>query len=159
MSRQGATIFASRGGMRRCGSQAFFDKCLSICNRMAASSCMPPAEMKMAALSFSKAATLYLLSHDFSNAKPITRRNIPISYRLCVYASGSFFIFVLPFATAICNFFTSIKLSCLHFGQNSGKFSSTVSDRILIRVLLPQTGDSTQSILGKCFHPHIILSP
>jgi len=39
------------GRGRRCGGQAFFDKCLSTCNRMAASSYVPPAEdKKLAAL-------------------------------------------------------------------------------------------------------------
>ena len=32
------TVFATLGGVRRCGGQAFFDKCLSSCNCMAASS-------------------------------------------------------------------------------------------------------------------------
>ena len=54
-------------------------------------------------------------------------------YRLCVCASGSLI-------TEILNCVTLIKISCLHLGQNSGKFRSSVSDRILIRVLLPQTG-------------------
>ena len=38
MSRQKTTIFAIMGSIRRHKRQAFFDKCLSICNRMAASS-------------------------------------------------------------------------------------------------------------------------
>jgi len=38
------------------------------------------------------------------------------------------------------NCVTLIKISRLHLGQNSGKFRSSVSDRILMRVLLPQTG-------------------
>ncbi|NBJ95370.1 hypothetical protein [Parablautia muri] len=42
MSRQKMTIFAILGGVRRCGGQAFFDKCLSTCNCMAASSYLPP---------------------------------------------------------------------------------------------------------------------
>ena len=54
-------------------------------------------------------------------------------YRLCVCASGSLI-------TEILNCVTLIKISCLHLGQNSGKFRSSVSDRILMRVLLPQTG-------------------
>ena len=54
-------------------------------------------------------------------------------YRLCVCASGSLI-------TEILNCVTLIKISCLHLGQNSGKFRSSVSNRILIRVLLPQTG-------------------
>ncbi|WP_160638291.1 hypothetical protein [Pseudoflavonifractor sp. 60] len=50
MSRQETTIFAKLGRVRRCGGQAFFDKCLSICNRMAASSCVPPKNIKTAVL-------------------------------------------------------------------------------------------------------------
>lgn len=62
-------------------------------------------------------------------------------YRLCVFASGSLI-------TDIFNCFTLISVSCLHFGQNSGKFSSTVSLRILIRVLLLQIGHNIKSV---CF--------
>ena len=54
-------------------------------------------------------------------------------YRLCVFASGSLIIDVFSCRTAI-------RVSCLHFGQNSGKFSSTVSSRTRSRVLLSQTG-------------------
>ena len=59
-------------------------------------------------------------------------------YRLCVLASGSLI-------TDIFSCFTLIIVSCLHLGQNSGKFSSTVSSRILTRVLLPQTGHNIHS--------------
>jgi len=55
MSRQKTTIFASLGRGCRCGRQAFFDKCLSTFNRMAASSYMPPVSIKMTAFDFSKA--------------------------------------------------------------------------------------------------------
>ena len=50
MGRQEATVFASVGGVRRCGGWAFFDKRLSICNRMAAFSYEPPMDKKTAAL-------------------------------------------------------------------------------------------------------------
>ena len=50
MSRQKTTIFANMGRGCRCGRQAFFDMCLSICNRMAASSYVPPVDIKTAAL-------------------------------------------------------------------------------------------------------------
>ena len=54
MSRQKVTVFASMGGVRRYGDQAFFDKRLSVDmqyrNRIAASSCMPPNSRKTAAL-------------------------------------------------------------------------------------------------------------
>lgn len=39
--------------------------------------------------------------------------------------------------------FALISVSCLHFGQNRGKFSSIVSGRIFVRVLFPQIGQST----------------
>ena len=47
---QKLTFFANLGEVRRCAGQAFFDKCLSICNRMAASSYVPPVDIKAAAL-------------------------------------------------------------------------------------------------------------
>ena len=56
-----------------------------------------------------------------------------LDYRLCVFASGSLIIDIF-------NFRIVIIVSCLHFGQNSGKFSSNVSSRILRWVLLSQTG-------------------
>lgn len=58
---------------------------------------------------------------------------------LCVCASGSLM-------TVICKFVASINVSCLHFGQNSGKFFSSVSSLILVRLLLPQTGQYIHSI-------------
>ena len=67
-------------------------------------------------------------------------------YRLCVFATGSLTI-------EIFSCFTLTKVSCLHLGQNSGKFSSTVSSRILARVLLPQIGHNIHWYL------HILLSP
>ena len=65
-------------------------------------------------------------------------------YRLCVYASGSLI-------TDVFNSFTLISVSCLHLGQNSGKFFSTVSGRIFVRVLLLQIGHITHSIFT--MHP------
>ena len=56
--------------------------------------------------------------------------------RLCVYASGSVTI-------VICCFLRSIKVSCLHLGQNSGKCSRIVSILVLTLVLLPQFGQET----------------
>jgi hypothetical protein len=46
MGRQETTIFASLGGVRRCRGQAFFNKCLSTCNRMAAFSYMSRKQME-----------------------------------------------------------------------------------------------------------------
>ena len=74
--------------------------------------------------------------------EPITRAQGLTGYRLCVYASGSLI-------TAVFNSFTRISVSCLHFGQNNGKFSSIVSDRTFVRVLLLQTGHITHSIFHK----------
>ena len=65
--------------------------------------------------------------------EPITYEVFPQCYRLCVLASGSWIIDRFSCLTAI-------KVSCLHFGQYSGKFSRTVSSRIFNRVLLPQKG-------------------
>ena len=70
--------------------------------------------------------------------EPITAFHLAC-YRLCVCASGSWITDIL-----MC--FTLISVSCLHFGQNNGKFSSTVSSRNLIRVLLLQTGHSSQCV-------------
>ena len=55
------------------------------------------------------------------------------NYRLCVLASGTTDnrIFMLS---------TSIKHSCLHLGQNIGKFLNDVSARIFVRVLHLQKG-------------------
>lgn len=39
-----------------------------------------------------------------------------------------------------------IRFSCLHFGQNSGKFLSSVSLRTLFRVLFPQIGHLIHSV-------------
>ena len=60
-------------------------------------------------------------------------------YRLCVLASGSLI-------TDVFNCRTLIKISCLHFGQNNGKFSSIVSSRIFNRVLFLQTGHNIHLI-------------
>lgn len=56
-------------------------------------------------------------------------------------------------ATTFCSV-TLIIVSCLHLGQNSGKFSSTVSGRTLIRVLLLQIGHSTHFSFTNAPPPH-----
>ena len=71
-------------------------------------------------------------------------------YRLCVCASGSLI-------TVILNCFTWIKVSCLHFGQNSGKFLSSVSFRIFNLVLFPQTGHNIQFSLSIFYYSPLIL--
>ena len=65
--------------------------------------------------------------------EPITHDCWIRGYRLCVCASGSLIIDIL-------NCFTVISVSCLHFGQNKGKFSNTVFSCIFTLVLLLQTG-------------------
>ena len=66
-------------------------------------------------------------------------------HRLCGLAAGSVI-------TTICKFLTFIKFSCLHFGQNKGKFFRIVSLRILSRVLLPQTGHLIHSAAFVSIH-------
>lgn len=48
----------------------------------------------------------------------------------------------------------SIRHSLLHFGQKRGKFLSTVSSRILSRVLFPQTGQRMNSVFSILFTPN-----
>ena len=71
--------------------------------------------------------------------EPITRAKRLAGYRLCVYASGSVI-------TVIFSLSALIRVSLLHFGQNSGKFISTVSLRSIVRVLPLQTGQDAQLI-------------
>lgn len=73
-------------------------------------------------------------------------------YRLCVSASGSLI-------TSVFISFTLISVSCLHFGQNNEKFSSTVSSRNLIRVLLLQTGHSSHFIFKTLASFHYTVQP
>ena len=68
--------------------------------------------------------------------EPITYEVFPRCYRLCVLASGSWMM-----DRFICRMSTSV--SCLHFGQNRGKFFNSVSARTFNRVLLLQTGHKT----------------
>lgn len=70
---------------------------------------------------------------NYQKKKPITMRIKLIGCRLCVLASGSLI-------TDICSCFMQIKVSCLHFGQYSGKFINPVSSRIFNLVLLPHIG-------------------
>ena len=49
----------------------------------------------------------------------------------------------------VLDIYTFTKVSCLHFGQNSGKFVSVVSGLIRVRVLLLQIGHSSHLILSK----------
>ena len=71
-------------------------------------------------------------------------------HRLCVCASGSLIIDTLSCRTLI-------SVSCLHFGQNSGKFLSSVSFRIFNLVLFPQTGHNIQFSLSIFYYSPLIL--
>jgi len=75
---------------------------------------------------------------DYIKTEPTNCDFISQVHRLCVLASGS--------TTVIFCFVTLITLSCLHFGQNKGKFINSVSFRILVRVLFLQIGQYTHSI-------------
>ena len=61
------------------------------------------------------------------------------------YASGSVI-------TVTCKLLTFIRFSCLHLGQNKGKFFNIVSFLILSRVLLPQTGHRIHSAVFASIH-------
>lgn len=49
--------------------------------------------------------------------------------------------------TVTCKFFTSIKVFCLHLGQNSGEFFRSASFLILVRFLLSKTGQYIYLVL------------
>ena len=78
------------------------------------------------------------------------------SYRLCDLATGSLIIVIFSFSTLT-------TVVCLHLGQNNGKFISTVSARIRVRVLLLQTGHNNHSsffmILPPIFSRHYTTQP
>ena len=82
-------------------------------------------------------------SHSFDSYHKERADNCDFThnYRLCVFASGSLI-------TDKLNCRIAIIVSCLHFGQYSGKFSSTVSSRIFNRVLFAQVGHNTHSTLS-----------
>lgn len=87
--------------------------------------------------------SIFLFFHRGDHRKSENRANnngvFSLCYRLCVLASGSCMMDRFSCLTAI-------KVSCLHLGQYSGKFSRTVSSRIFNRVLLPQKGHKIHSI-------------
>ena len=60
-------------------------------------------------------------------------------------------------ATTFCPV-TLMIVSCLHLGQYRGKFSSTVSGRTLIRVLLLQIGHSTHFSFSNAPPPYYLIS-
>lgn len=104
-----------------------------------------------------KATVLYTL-HDVSNRvaqyshhkERADNCDFTHGYRLCVLVSGSLI-------TDVFNCRTLIKVSCLHFGQNKGKFSSTVSSRIFNRILFLQTGHNIHLISAIILDFHFYL--
>ena len=72
-------------------------------------------------------------------------------YLICYLLSDVFI------ATTFCPF-TLMIVSCLHLGQYRGKFSSTVSGRTLIRVLLLQIGHSTHFSFSNAPPPYYLIS-
>lgn len=60
-------------------------------------------------------------------------------------------------ATTFCPV-TLMIVSCLHLGQYRGKFSSTVSGRTLIRVLLLQIGHNTHFSFSNAPPPYYLIS-
>lgn len=66
-------------------------------------------------------------------------------HRLCVCASGSWITYVFSCSTLI-------KVFCLHFGQNSGKFLIIVLGLTFIRVLLLHTGHNIHSSCDNFHH-------
>ena len=81
--------------------------------------------------------------------EPITYEVLPQCYRLCVLASGSWMMDRFSCLTAI-------KVSCLHFGQNKGKFINSVSFRTLTRVLLLQIGHNIHDCFSTATPPFIL---
>ena len=79
--------------------------------------------------------------------EPTTMILILISYWLCVSASGSVI-------TDKFSFRILINVSCLHLGQNNGKFSRIVSSLILVRVLLLQTGHNIHFLFSIAPSPY-----
>ncbi|MEY8262279.1 hypothetical protein AALA80_18360 [Oscillospiraceae bacterium 50-60] len=72
------TIFAILDRVRRCGGQAFFDKCLSLHSRMAASSYVPPVDIKTAALN----------NQNRRGKERLDMRNRPAQQRFFFSAAG-----------------------------------------------------------------------
>ena len=72
-----------------------------------------------------------------------------VGYCLFVFASGSLCVVIF-------NCFTLISVSCLHFGQYSGKFLSSVSSRIFSRVLFLQTGHKIKLVVFTFYIPPAI---
>ena len=124
--------------------QAFFDdwRISKIQNKDIA---IPPNAYKHLIPPYPKLVLPYINHVKNTAVNLLKNRKEPITafssacYRLCVCASGSLI-------TDILSCFTLISVSCLHFGQNSGKCSSTVSSLIFKRVLLLQIGQSTHSL-------------
>ena len=73
------------------------------------------------------AALLFMPLWKWKKIEP-TNCDVSQVHRLCVCASGSLIIVIL-------NSSTLISVSCLHFGQNNGRFVNVVSARTFNRVL------------------------
>ena len=98
--------------------------------------------------------SIFLFFHRGDHRKSENRANnngvFSLCYRLCVLASGSLIILIIPR-------FILIKVSCLHFGQNKGKFINSVSFRTLIRVLLLQIGHNIHDCFSMATPPFILV--
>ncbi len=90
---------------------------------------------------------LFLFSCDHSHKQKLSltktsrrSQSKTVDHRLCVCASGSLMMVILP-----C--FKSIRVSFRHLGQNRGKCFNSVSFRIFTLVFPPQVGQITHSII------------
>ncbi len=86
---------------------------------------------------------LQLFSFVIKKADPFDR----MVYGFIGSASGVWLYFLFSSCcNLICRCFTSSRLSCLHLGQNSGKFFNSVSALIFTRVLCLQSGHKIHSV-------------
>ena len=142
-------MFIVRG--RRCGAGDFFDRS-SGHNRNTTAASSNRRGSSYAGNAYYPATRRFFLLPSCGRLGEIQKVQSQCScdcsqvHRLCGYASGTMMInyAVLSCSTIICKFFTSIKHSRLHFGQNSGKFFNSVSLLTLVLVLLSHMGHSTQ---------------
>lgn len=131
MSRQKTTIFASLGGGRRCRGQAFFDKSEGRVEWR--DTAIHPCGCRVLFKEKSRQPHFYLRVFG-SVSMRLALFDIYLDVRLLRRTTYKF------------PFFTFTKVSCLHFGQYSGKLTSSVSGRTLSLVLFPHTGHSSHTI-------------
>ena len=81
--------------------------------------------------------------YDFASVLRLSVWLFHIHFSSTGLATGSFFYILLHPISLTVKPSASIRLSFLHFGQNSGKCKSTVSFRNLTLVLFPHTGQYT----------------